>query len=704
MMALFSQEKRHIRISTVLGKDVLLISAMRGSEGISRLFSFELSLLSENQGITFEDIVGTAVTVAIDLPWGKKRFFNGIISRFAQTTGGGTVDGDTRTSSYRATMVPWLWLLSRSAESRIYQNMSVPDIAEKIFKELGFSDFEMKLQGSYAKREYCVQYRETHFNFVSRLLEDEGIHYFFQHSDGNHKLVLADAPQANLPCLEQKNVSYQVLQSGQKDEDFITSLEKTQEIRSGKYSLTDFNFEIPNTALGVDLPSKIILGTGEREVYDYPGDYTKKAEGDRYARIRMEEEEAQVTSITGTSSCRAFCSGFRFTLNGFHRKEMSGKDFVLTSIEHHVTQETQSGGSFDYRNRFTCIPADVPFRPVRLTPKPVVHGSQTAIVVGPAGEEIHTDKHGRVKVQFHWDREGKKDENSSCWIRVSQLWAGTNWGSMFLPRIGQEVIVDFLEGDPDRPIVTGRVYNGINQPPYPLPAEKTKSTIKSNSSTGGGGFNEIRFEDKKGGEQLFIHAEKQQDVRVKKDSLEWVGNERHLIVTKDQLEKVGGDKHLEVTGDQNEKVAGTASLTTGQDLQQKVGGKHALDAAQEIHLKAGMKVVVEAGTQITLKVGANYIDIGPAGVSIKGTMINVIGEAMVNVKGAMVNINSGGSASSAGSGSGASPEVPKAPKEADKADPGKSDRPSPPPKPKTIGPQAAALKSAAESGAPFCDT
>jgi type VI secretion system secreted protein VgrG len=703
-MALFSQEKRHIRISSVLGKDVLLISALHGSEGISRLFSFELSLISENQGISFEEIVGTAVTVAIDLPWGKKRFFNGIVSRFAQTSGGGTVDGDTRTSTYRATMVPWFWLLSRSSESRIFQNLSVPDIVEKIFKDQGFSDFEMKLQGSYAKREYCVQYRETHYNFVSRLLEDEGIHYFFQHSDGKHKLVLADAPQANLPVPEQKNVSYQVLQSGDKDEDFITSLEKTREIRSGKYSLTDFNFEIPNTALGVELPSKILLGPGQREIYDYPGDYAKKADGDRFARIRMEEEEVQVTSITGTSSCRAFCSGFRFTLNNFHRREMSGKDFVLISVEHNVTQDTEAGGSFDYRNSFTCIPVEVPFRPVRLTPKPVVHGSQTAIVVGPAGEEIHTDKHGRVKVQFHWDREGKKDENSSCWIRVSQLWAGTNWGAMFLPRVGQEVIVDFLEGDADRPIVTGRVYNGINQPPYPLPADKTKSTLKTNSTTGGGGFNEIRFEDKKGEEQLFVHAEKQQDVRVNKDSLEWIGNERHLIVIKDQMEKVGGDKHLEVTGDQNEKVGGTASLSTGEDLQQKVGGRHALDAAQEIHLKAGMKVIVEAGTQITLKVGGNYIDLGPAGVSIKGAMINVIGDAMVNVKGAVVNINSGGSPSSAGSGSGASPEVPKAPKEADKADPGQSDRPAPPPKPKNFGPQAAALKSAAESGAPFCDT
>jgi len=268
---------------------------------------------------------------------------------------------------------------------------------------------------------------------------------------------------------------------------------------------------------------------------------------------------------------------------------------------------------------------------------------------------------------------------------VSQVWAGTNWGALFIPRIGQEVIVDFLEGDPDRPIITGRVYNGLSKPPYPLPAEKTKSTLKSNSSPGGGGFSEIRFEDKKGAEQLFIQAERQQDNRVKHDSLEWVGNERHLIVTKDQLEKVGGDQHLTVIGDRNEKVDGTVSLKIGRDLQQKVGVMHALDAGQDIHLKAGMQVVIEAGAQLTLKVGGSFIDMGPAGVTIKG---------------AMVMINSGGSA---GSGSGAFPEAAKEPREADRAAPGTSDKPAPS-QSVIAGPQAAAYKSAAESGAPFCDT
>jgi type VI secretion system secreted protein VgrG len=316
-----------------------------------------------------------------------------------------------------------------------------------------------------------------------------------------------------------------------------------------------------------------------------------------------------------------------------------------------------------------------------------VEGIQTAIVVGPSGEEIYTDEYGRVKVQFHWDRRGSSDENSSCWMRVSQLWAGTNWGAMFIPRIGQEVIVDFLEGDPDRPLVTGRVYHGTNMPPYSLPDEKTKSTIKSYSSPDGGGFNEIRFDDLKGEEQVFIHAEKNQDIRTEKDRMEWVGQDSHLIVVRNQLEKVEGDKHLTVNGDQNEKVDGTVSLEAGTDIQEKAGGKHALDAAQEIHLKAGMKVIIEAGTQVSLKAGSNFIDIGPSGVSIQGTM---------------VNINSGGSA---GSGSGSSPQAPEEPAEADTAEPGRATQGPPgPTEPATPTPQARALSSAAQTGTPFCET
>jgi type VI secretion system secreted protein VgrG len=336
--------------------------------------------------------------------------------------------------------------------------------------------------------------------------------------------------------------------------------------------------------------------------------------------------------------------------------------------------------------------------------------------VGPSGEEVYTDEHARVKVKFHWDRYSKADENSSCWIRVAQVWAGKRWGAMYIPRIGQEVIVEFLEGDPDRPIVTGRVYNAQAKLPYDLPGNKTMSTLKSNSTKGGDGFNEIRFEDKKGEEQIFIHAEKDEDVRVKNDAKEWVGADRHLIVKRDQLEQVDGDKHLTVKGDQNEKIDGTVSLNAGMDFQQKVGMKHALEAGMDIHIKGGMKVVIEAGMQLSLKAGASFIDIGPGGVAISGTPT--------------VMINSGGSA---GSGSGSSPDATKLPKEAATAEPGQVSGPSPsqpppgplqpaspsgqapppsgqmaslsgqPAPPVKVSPQAATLQQAAKDGTPFCE-
>ena len=405
----YTQENRLITIDTPLGKDVLMLAGLHGSEGISRIFSFELALTSENPNISFADIVGKNVTVAVVLADGRERYFNGLISRFAQGLGSGDTGGDPRFFHYRATMAPWTWLLTRTADSRIFQNISVPDIIDKVFKEKGFSDFKLKLQGNYVARDYCVQYRETDFNFVSRLLEEEGIHYFFEHEKGKHTLVMADSPQENKSCPHQKSARYQMSSGGRLvlEEDVVTGFDKIQEIRPAKYTLSDFNFEIPNTDLKANVPSSQSLGPGEREIYDYPGKYAKKSEGERLARVRMEEEETQVTTIIGTSNCRAFTSGYRFNLTSFYRSDMNNKEYVLTSIEHGA----KGGNSPDisYSNRFTCIPLDVPFRPPRLTPKPVVHGSQTAIVVGPSGEEIFTDKHGRVKVQFHWDREGKKD-------------------------------------------------------------------------------------------------------------------------------------------------------------------------------------------------------------------------------------------------------------------------------------------------------
>jgi type VI secretion system secreted protein VgrG len=540
----YTQENRLIAIDTPLGKDALLLAGIRGTEAISAPFSFELVMLSENHKIAFQEVVGKAVTASIVLPDGSKRFWNGIVSRFSQGRGGGEEGGDPRFSAYQATMVPWLWLLLLTTNSRIFQKLSTPDIVEKIFKEKGFSDFKMRLQGTYEPREYCVQYRETDFNFVSRLLEEEGIYYFFEHEDGKHTMIIADAPAEHKPCPRQERAYYQISAGARLEKDVITGLEAFREIRPVKVSLSDFNFTIPNTSLEANAPSKHKTGHAELEIYDYPGFHESKSEGDRQARLRMEEEEARMTRMAGLSTCRAFTSGYRFTLTGFYRSDMNDKEYVLTSVAHEASQEFHGEGSgLSYNNYFTCIPFEVRFRPRRVAEKPAVHGSQTAIVVGPKGEEIYTDEHGRVKVQFHWDREGKRDENSSCWIRVSQPWAGAGWGSLNIPRIGHEVVVDFIEGDPDRPIITGSVYHGQNRPPYPLPDEKTKSTLKSESTIGGGGFNEIRFEDKKGKEEIFVHGQKDYNTVVKNNTTHKT-TKVHTIKAEEIL--VEGDKKVTI--------------------------------------------------------------------------------------------------------------------------------------------------------------
>jgi type VI secretion system secreted protein VgrG len=681
----YTQDERLIRVHTPLGKDVLLLQSFSGQEGVSELFHFDLKMHSENRSVSFDAVVGKAATIQVMLADGEERFINGIVASFAQAGSSGGL------AHYHATLVPWLWLLTRTSDCRIFQQMSVPDIIEKIFQERAFKDYSLRLHGSFQPRDYCVQYRETAFNFVSRLMQEEGIFYFFEHTKDKHTLVLANSPNEFKPCPNQASARYEAARGVGRNEDIISEWSFGQEVRPGKYTATDFNFETPL----MDLTAQV-TGKDERqyELYDYPGEYLTKDEGEQLVGVRMQEEDAPRLAAAGSGTCRAFTPGYRFDLKEHYRRDLN-KPYTILSVYHSVEHgmNFRSGGDtsaeFAYVNQFRCVPHPTPFRPPRTAPVPVVHGTQTAIVVGPSGEEIYTDKYGRVKVQFHWDREGKYDDKSSCWVRVSQNWAGKRWGAMFIPRIGQEVIVDFIEGDPDRPIITGRVYNAASMPPYALPGEKTKSTVKTNSSKGGGGFNELRFEDLKGSEQLFIHAEKDKHVRVKNDRVEWIGNDSHLMVKHDQLESVDGNKHLTVKGDQNEKVDGGYSLKVAQDVQTKTNTKFAADAGQEIHLKAGMNVVIEAGMSITLKAGGGFIVVGPAGVTISGTP---------------VLINSGGAA---GSGSGCAPQPPDPPKEADKAEPGQAVEMPPkkrPAKPTQYSPAALMLKEAAENGTPFCDT
>jgi type VI secretion system secreted protein VgrG len=645
----YIQGNRPMAVTTPLGSDVLLLVGFTGQEAISRLFSFQLDMIAENdKNIAFDRLLGQKITVRLNLPDDKERYFSGLCKQISQGERGADF------TSYRMEIVPELWKLTKKAQSRIFQQKKVPDILKEVLNGL---DVDYQIHGTFYPRDFCVQYRETDFNFASRLMEEEGIYYFFKHTSSGHQMVVANTGQSHADMPEGKTIIYEDVEGGRRDEDRIHDWEKIQEWRSGKYTLWDHSFELPHKHLEAEaniltsaqagtVNHKLSVGGNESfEIYDYPGEYAQRFDGvqpgggdrssdlqnifqdnRRTVDLRIEEETVPGLVIHGAGTCRNFVSGHKFTLE---RHFNADGDYILTSVAHSARQEADyrsNQGEFYYSNSFTCIPSAVPFRPARLTPKPVVQGTQTAIVVGPSGEEIFTDKYGRVKLQFHWDRNGNNNEESSCWVRVGTLWAGKQWGVIHIPRIDQEVIVDFLEGDPDQPIIIGSVYNAREMPPYTLPDEKTKSTIKSRSSKDGtaDNYNEIRFEDKTGSEQIFINAERDMDTRVENDDRQYVMNDRHVIIKNDHREKIGNNMSIQI----------------GNNLDEKTGTKFAHEAGQEIHFKAGMKAVIEAGTQISLKVGGNFVDISPAGVTIVGTM---------------VLINSGGSA---GSGSGASPKDP----------------------------------------------
>lgn len=705
----FKQATRALKIATPLGEDEVQLTSFSGEEELSRLFQFHLQLISMNPAIKGPDIVGKNVTFAVEGGDGQPRCFNGFVRRF--TGGDENIKG---VRSYDAYIVPWLWFLTQTADCRIFQEMTIVEIIEQIFNEYGFSDYRTSdVKGEHPKREYCVQYRETDFNFVSRLMEEEGIFYYFLHEDGKHTLVMADSAGAYATC-EESSVDYpgdEQMSSAIKSH--IQSWLHSYEFRSGGWSHTDYNFMTPKASLMAN--EKTLMGYDNvkaYELYDYPGEYPEKAAGKSLARVRMEEIEADHDLVVASSDCKSFTPGGRFKIAKHRTKAEENKEYVIRRIRHQANEgsyETGAGGDgFEYTNDFECFPADITFRPARMTPKPIVNGCQTAVVTGPPGEEIYPDEYGRVKVQFHWDREGKRDQNTTCWIRCRQDVAGNQWGFMAIPRIGQEVVVDFLEGDPDSPLITGCVYNADQMPHYQLPAEKTKTYIKTNSSKGGDGHNELMFEDKAEAERVYIHAQKDMDVRVLNDSKERILANRHQIIGQDEdgtksgdqremvfqdkhlnikrhhvehieghmqlrvgegeaddggnldiaiekrkAERIGGDNHLVVKGNHNEKIDGGVSSTVGGNCHTKVGGSIAQEAGSmgEIHLKAGMKVIIEAGMQLSLVGPGGFIDIGPAGISISGVM---------------VNINSGGSA---GSGSGCSPESAMEPELAQPAEP-----------------------------------
>ena len=678
---------RALDIQTPLGPGAFILTEFSGSEHIARLSEFGVQLKSKRPDIVGEQMLGQNVTVRLELAASMhaSRYFNGYITRWGGVTEiVDSLQGQKQTKAYlyEATLHPWLWFLTRQANSRIFQNKKVPEIIKEVFgAHGGLASFEDKLTRTYPRWVYCCQYRETDFNFVSRLMEQEGIYYYVKHDNGKHTLVLADSSAHHTPYPHYDHLRFD--QEDRPDGEVIGAWSAQYDIQPGKYVVDDYNPEKPRTQMAASAQKKREHPYANFEFYDYPAEFDEAADGRQVASTRLEELQAQYHTFSGGGNVRGFQPGCVFELQRHPVAAYNAKHLIVgASYSGTASADTSGGGSgFNFSSHIQAIPANQQYRPPRTTPKPLIQGPQTATVVGPSGEEIYTDdkEHmGCVKVQFRWDRYGKADQNSSCWIRVATPWAGNGYGAMAIPRVGQEVVVEFLEGDPDWPIITGSVYNGVNKPPYNLPAEKTRWGLKSRSSMGGGAsnFNELRFEDKKGNEEVYLHAEKDHNVYIKHDRTEKILNEANLDVAKDVLGKFGADVHADITGDEITKVGGGVHLKVAQDWQGKMGTRMAVDAGQEIHLKAGMTLVLESGTQISLKVGGNFIDINPAGVFIKGTMVMV---------------NSGGSA---GSGSGASPKAPKSAKQAEDSK-GGTDKP--------ITQKAAALIAARAASTPFCE-
>ncbi len=774
-MPIYSQTNQPIEVITPLGKDELLITSFTGEEGISRLFSFQIDMVADvkysTKDIAFDKLLGKSITVRLNVE-GKSRYFNGICIRFSQG------EANTEFCSFQMEVAPTFWLWTKVARTRIFQQQTIPDILKTALTGL---DVDYKLQGKYEPRNYCVQYRETDFNFVCRLMEEEGIFFFFTHANGEHKMVVADSTSSHLALPLGGELKFEKIRQENWGENRILMWQRQQELLTGTFTLWDHSFEMTGKNLEAkatitdavkagNTDHSLLAGKADaREVFDFPGNYAVRFDGvdagggdrdsdvskilkdnERTVGIRQQQEAVCGVVVHGISTCRNVVSGHKFTL--INHPNADG-DYLLSTIKHQTGSAIDyrsSSSSFRYSNSFTAIPLVVPFRPQRLTPRPFVQGTQTATVVGPTDSEIFTDKYGRVKVKFHWDRDPKKDATSSCWVRVAQVWAGNRWGGSFWPRVGQEVVVTFIEGNPDSPIIVGSVYNDKQMPPYlgdgpdsNHPKDNKVSGIKSNTTLGGVGFNEWRFDDTKDKQEIFIHAERNLDTRVKNDTMEVVLHDRHLIVgaekdgakAGDQLEMVYQDKHLnvkrnqiekiegnlqftvgkgdaadggnvdiviekdkkeliegadhlhvkggqfvlvdsnqnitikatktekidadnnlQITGKRAEKVDGDQSLTVGGSQQEKVGTKHSVEAGTEIHIKAGTKFILEAGAQLTIKGPGGFVDIGPTGVTIQGTM---------------VLINSGGAAGAGGGSSPASPASAKPPDDAAVAKPTK---------------------------------
>lgn len=690
---------REIEVTTPLGADVLLFHKMTVTEELGRPFEFEMELFSLQGDIALSDVLGQGFTVTVTLPAGGQRYYHGLVSRFVQSGHRGDYH------IYHASLRPWLWFLTRSANCCIFQTMTVPDIVKKVFGDAGFTDYDAQLNGTYTTWDYRVQYRETAFAFVSRLMEHEGIYYYFKYDNGKHTLVLCDGPSSHATVSGYETVPYFPPSIRTPRDEHINYWSVWQEVQSVKAILNDYDFTRPSAALLSQLNVSRTHAQAAGEIFDYPGTYQQTADGDAYVKVRLNEWSTEFEQTSGSGDARGLSAGALFTLSGYPRDDQNREYLIVATRCELASSIFESEGSGDdslpFQIQLRAIGSQQIFHTARTTPKAIVRGPQTAVVVGPSGQEIYTDQYGRIKVQFFWDRVGTKDENSSCWVRVGQSWAGNTWGAIFIPRIGQEVIVDFLEGDPDQPLITGSVYNANQMPPYALDANKTQSGFKTRSSMKGTdtNFNELRFEDKKGSEEIFFHAERDFTREAENDDVLSVGlekgsdgnlkigvdgkatgNQTITIFNNQTLtigKKVGstapadGSQTVEIwknqtvtigkgaadcqDGSQTLKIFKDQTVTIGDPSQSDGNQTVTINKSRTVTLKTGddsltvtqgnQTVQIKAGASsleamqsILLKVGENSIKIAPDGITIKGTLIDIQGSLGFKAKGLTADV------------------------------------------------------------------
>ncbi|MFN3437118.1 MAG: type VI secretion system Vgr family protein [Acidovorax sp.] len=650
--------QRRTKINTPLG-ETLQLRQLHGTEEISKLFAFNVQVISDSKSVDPKALLGKSASIEVETDGGGKRYLHGVVSRF------GMRGQDASKYSYFLEMRPWLWLATRKSDFKIFQNMTVPDIIRDVLGKYG-EPMEFKLTKSYPPVEYLVQYSESDCNLVCRLAEDLGIYFHFKHSSGNHTLVFCDdvvgshEPMAGggLPFYPPEKAAFA-------KEESLDDWDFTQGLQSGRVLTDDFDFKKPRADLATMRKMPPGHANDAFEIYEFPGQYTDYADGEHYAKVRVEEHIATHERIAAQGNARNLvgATGCFMTLRNYPRGDQNVQ-YLLTSVTYHFTENVQvSDASKGSTQRFAieALPTSRAYRPARITPKPRTQGLQTAWVVGPPGEEIYCDKFGRVKVQFHWDRIGAMDEKSSCWMRFSSSWAGSNFGAIAIPRIGMEVLVDHIDANPDRPIIVGVVYNADNMPPWQLPGNQTQTGIKTRSSKGGasgpglkngpGDANVLRFEDKAGQEQLWIHAQKDQLTEVENDEDKWVGNDRRKTVDRDETntihrdrtETVDRNEKITVHGWRTEEVDGDETITIHSNRTERVDHNESVDIGDNQTFKIGINRTKTVGKNEKDKIGNNWsIKVGKFKTETVGIayMQNVGVGRMENV-GVAYNLNVG---------------------------------------------------------------